>query len=322
MPKCGPRCRLAASREGLYPPPPLASRRARCVAGLVPGQAQRAIVPRCRGLAGAHLFAPRLPDSAQTAMLAIPSLLAAMTIAGAFWVGVLAARRLRDWGDGQRALDDGDAPLALAGASGAPSDDAAVRKVRARVADRLGHGRALTVGSGPSAGPRDPSDLAIDGLRCGDVVIVEAGDAAVDGDFVVKGLLRLREGAEVSLVAMLEDAGRKRWLVGAPSRERWLMLEEIEGHALSGEPPRNLQPRRGSDHPRAQEVYTLERRGQASVAMVGQHARPAGQTRVGTYVYRANQARHVLWVERWGSEIRMGDGIDMPSHLVTFLPGS
>ena len=40
-------------------------------------------------------------------MLTVASLLAAMTIAGAFWVGVLAARRLRDWGEGRRALEDG-----------------------------------------------------------------------------------------------------------------------------------------------------------------------------------------------------------------------
>ena len=37
-------------------------------------------------------------------MLTLASLLAAMTIAGAFWVGILAARRLRDWGDGRRQL--------------------------------------------------------------------------------------------------------------------------------------------------------------------------------------------------------------------------
>src|SRR5690606_31369141 len=70
-------------------------------------------------------------------VFAIPSLLAAMTIAGAFWVGVLAARRLRDWGDNSRALEQGEAPLALAAASGAPSDSDAVKKVRARVAERL-----------------------------------------------------------------------------------------------------------------------------------------------------------------------------------------
>lgn len=37
-------------------------------------------------------------------MLTVASLLAAMTIAGAFWVGVLAARRLRDWGEGRREI--------------------------------------------------------------------------------------------------------------------------------------------------------------------------------------------------------------------------
>ena len=70
-------------------------------------------------------------------MFAVPSLLAAMTIAGAFWVGVLAARRLRDWGDNNRMLEQGEAPLALMAASGSPSDDASVARVRARVAERL-----------------------------------------------------------------------------------------------------------------------------------------------------------------------------------------
>ena len=70
-------------------------------------------------------------------MSAVASLLAAMTIAGAFWVGVLAARRLRDWGDNSRALEHGEAPLALAAASGAPSNDDSIKKVRNRVAERL-----------------------------------------------------------------------------------------------------------------------------------------------------------------------------------------
>ena len=46
-------------------------------------------------------------------MLAIPSLFAALTIAGAFWVGVLAARRLRDLGEGEHALGEGEVHLAL-----------------------------------------------------------------------------------------------------------------------------------------------------------------------------------------------------------------
>lgn len=61
-----------------------------------------------------------------------------MTIAGAFWVGVLAARRLRDWGEGRRALEEGDPrPLAIAAVSGAPPNDDATRRVRAMVADRI-----------------------------------------------------------------------------------------------------------------------------------------------------------------------------------------
>jgi hypothetical protein len=74
-------------------------------------------------------------------MLTLASLLAAMTIAGAFWVGILAARRLRDWGDGRRQLSEGEGhhpPLALAAASSSTSagnlHDAVSQRIRARVA--------------------------------------------------------------------------------------------------------------------------------------------------------------------------------------------
>ena len=60
----------------------------------------------------------------------------AMTIAGAFWVGVLAARRLRDWGEGRRAIEDGHTPLALAAGSSGVPDDPRTRRIRALVADR------------------------------------------------------------------------------------------------------------------------------------------------------------------------------------------
>src|SRR5690606_6211840 len=65
---------------------------------------------------GALTSRAKTTTSPRPMVLAVPSLLAAMTIAGAFWVGVLAARRLRDWGDNSRALERGDAPLALAAA--------------------------------------------------------------------------------------------------------------------------------------------------------------------------------------------------------------
>lgn len=248
----------------------------------------------------------------------IPSLLAAMTIAGAFWVGVLAARRLRDWGDNSRALEVGDAPLALAAASGAPSDDKAVKKVRDQVAQRLqaslSSGRGMSAVSGGNA-PRSAEDLDIDGLRVGDVILIEAAGAGDEGDFLVEGLLRLRDGGETTLVVIMADGARKRWLVGGSDRSEWLVVAPVEGHGLAGEPPRNIQPRPGE--PR---VYALARRGQASVAAVGTHGRPSG-SRVGTYVYRQG-TRDVLWVERWGSEIWLGEGHALPRHAVSFLPGS
>jgi hypothetical protein len=250
-------------------------------------------------------------------MSAVASLLAAMTIAGAFWVGVLAARRLRDWGDNSRALEQGEAPLALAAASGAPSNDDSIKKVRNRVAERLQ--ASLQSGSGLAAAggnaPRAAEDLDIDGLRVGDVILIEATDARVEGDFVVEGLLRLREGGTTTVVAIMADGERRRWLVGSRESEDWFAVEPVLGHGLAGEPPRNVQPR--SDGP---QTYALTRRGQASVAAVGNHGRPFG-SRVGTYVYRAG-AREVVWLERWGMEILMGEGLVLARHSVSFLPGS
>ncbi len=250
-------------------------------------------------------------------VFAVPSLLAAMTIAGAFWVGVLAARRLRDWGDNSRVLEQADAPLALAAASGAPSDNDSVKKVRARVAERLQASLASGGGMVAAAGnaPRSAEDLDIDGLRIADVILIEAAGLRVDGDFVVEGILRLREGSSTTVVAIMADGERKRWLIGSRDSEDWFIVEPVLGHGLAGEPPRNVQARR--DDPR---MYALARRGQASVAAVGDHGRPAG-SRVGTYVYRAG-TRDVLWLERWGSEILMGEGVALARHSVSFLPGT
>jgi hypothetical protein len=260
---------------------------------------------------------PRTGQSAKADMFAVSSLLAAMTIAGAFWVGVLAARRLRDWGDNTRALEQSEAPLALAAASGAPSNDDSIKKVRNRVAERLqaslenGGGMVATAGNAP----RSAEDLDIDGLRVGDVILIEASDSRVEGDFVVEGLLRLREGGSTTVVAIMADGERRRWLIGSRDTDDWFTVEPVLGHGLAGEPPRNVQPR--SETPR---TYALSRRGQASVAAVGNHGRPLG-SRVGTYIYRAG-AREVVWLERWGTEIHMGEGLVLARHSISFLPGS
>ena len=240
-----------------------------------------------------------------------------MTIAGAFWVGVLAARRLRDWGDNSRALEQGEGPLALVAASGAPSENTSVKKVRARVAERLQasleSGRGMAAAGGNA--PRAVEDLDIEGLRVGDVVLVEASDTRVEGDFVIEGILRLREGGTTTVVAIMADGERQRWLIGSREAEDWLAVEPVLGHGLAGEPARNVQP-----HPNDPRVYALARRGQASVAALGSHGRPKG-SRVGTYVYRSG-ARDVVWIERWGTQIIMGEGLTLAHHAVSFLPGS
>lgn len=248
-------------------------------------------------------------------MLTVASLLAAMTIAGAFWVGVLAARRLRDWGEGRRVLEEGGhAPLALA-AAGAPPDDAQSRRVRSLVADRLKGqrlGTAIPRSAGRAEGAAGPADLTVGTLRPGDVVIVDAGEPEFDGDYIVEGVVNLREGSDPTSVVNLVDGSRRRWLVAGAALTRWMVLEPVAGHGLSGEPPRNIRRERG--------LYALQRRGQASVATIGRHGRP-GASRVATYVYEAG-AREVMWVERWGHEVLAGEGCTIDPSAISLLPGS
>jgi hypothetical protein len=246
-------------------------------------------------------------------VLTFASLLAAMTIAGAFWVGVLAARRLRDWGEGRRAIEDGQSPLALAAANGSAPDDPRTRRIRALVADRLRHDRARALPSAPRGTVESgPPDLDLSTLRTGDVVVIEAGDAELDGDYIVEGLAHLREGGVPTVVAMVHDASRRRWLIGTPGQEEWMMVEPVQGHGLSGEPPRNISRDRGN--------FSLSRRGQSSVACTGRHERPE-LPRVATYVYSGG-ARDVLWLERWDHDVLLAEGKTLDAIGVTFLPGS
>jgi hypothetical protein len=260
-------------------------------------------------------------------MLTLASLLAAMTIAGAFWVGILAARRLRDWGDGRRQLSEGEGhhpPLALAaasgthagasfggGASGGMLHDAVSRRIRERVAQRLQGRIGPTVPRTIDVDP-EAADLGLTGLRQGDVIVIESGDPQLDGDYLVDGVVNLREGATVTVVAVMTDADRTRWLVGSPDQERYALCEPIRGHGLSGEPPRHIH--------HADQDYALERRGQSSAAGVGMHGRPA-LPRVATYVYRAGPDQ-TLWLERWGEQVLMGAATSVSAHDVHFLPGS
>ncbi len=252
-------------------------------------------------------------------MLTFASLLAAMTIAGAFWVGVLAARRLRDWGEGRRALEEGGhSPLAIAAVSGAPSDDPSTRRVRSLVAQRIkdhrwSGGRALPRATGADDAPSDArEDATLSSLRVGDVVIVDDDHAELGRDFVVEGVVNLREGATTTVVAVVADGDQRRWLVGVQEHQRWLLVAPVADHGLSGEPPRNIRRDRG--------LFALERRGQASAAAMGRHDRPA-QSRAATYVYQGT-GRDVLWLERWGSEVFMGEGQAIEAESVSILPGS
>ena len=283
-----------------------------------------ALYLRLRTGVKASVRGPRVVNHNHGRMLTVASLLAAMTIAGAFWVGVLAARRLRDWGEGRRALEDGGPqPLAIAAAGGSPPDDPRSRRIREAVAERLRQqdqhrrGRAGASVTPPRPGSTtarslEHEDLGLATLRSGDVVSVESGDARCDGDYIVDGLLLLREGGTTTTVVTMADGSRRRWLVGSPHAPDWYVLEPVRDHGLSGEPPRNIRRERGD--------YGLTRRGQASAAGSGGHGRP-DLPRAATYLYTA-MGRDVLWLERWGSEVFMGEGRAVDPSAVSFLPGS
>ncbi len=232
------------------------------------------------------------------------SLLAAMTIAGAFWVGVLAARRLRDWGDGRRAIEEGDGPARLALPPSAPPNDPRTRRVRAALTARLGE-LHLGSDSGNEAPARD--ELTLLTTRPGDVVMIEGAE-----DYIVEGVVNLREGARASVLLVLDDGGHEKWLVGAPDDATLVWLDPVPEHNLAGEPPRYLQ--------RGELEYTLARRGQASAAGLGAHKRP-GEGRVATYLFRATGDK-VAWAERWGDRVFLGEGRMLAASMVTLLPGS
>lgn len=249
-------------------------------------------------------------------MFTIASLLAALTIAGAFWVGILAAKRLRDWGDGRRLgpAQDGKPPLALAAATISIPQDLVSQRVRMRVAERIRHRLPSEVLPRTFVNPQnlDQAELDVMTLRQGDVVIIEHEQPDRDNDYLVDGIVKLREGVRTTVVVVMTDGNHKRWLVASPDTEQWLLLEPVTGHGLLGEPPRHIHQQ--------ERLYTLERRGQASVAGLGLHERPA-LARVATYLYRA-EPDHMLWVERWGEQLWMGAGGQLANHRVRFLPGS
>jgi hypothetical protein len=243
-----------------------------------------------------------------TSIMVVESLFAALVISGAFWVGVLAAKRLRDLGENDPALAEGDMPLALPPSPTGPGRDVASRRIRQVVAERLQDG---LLDPGGAALERDASDLSLEGLRVGDIVSVVARGAEVEGDFIVDGLLRLREGSTTRMVLVTSDGGRIRWFVSGED-DSWISVGPSEDHGLRGEPPRNLELSAGS--------YALRRRGQSSVAGLGRHGRPEAN-RVATYLFEGPSER-LAWIERWGDTLFVGEGVPLPGHAVSFLPGS
>lgn len=238
-----------------------------------------------------------------------------MTIAGAFWVGLIAARRLREWGECQDAVEGAEEPRMLAPAGGMPSEHAASMRIRTKVAETI-DARLQAGGWSPSQlSPRDQrEDLNLQSLRLRDVVVIEGADGDFQGDFLVDSILHLRESGQTGYVLGLVDGARQCWLVSQPQRNEVFVARKRSEHELRGEPARNLA---FADAPGRQ--YHLARRGQASVARQGNCERPEGP-RVSFYVYRAT-GREVLWLERWGDEVLVFEGVEVPEVMLRFMPG-
>ena len=243
----------------------------------------------------------------------------ALTLAGFIWVGVVAARRIRDWGDMGRMLEAG-ADGVPGGVPGGSGHHAEVRgRIRALVAERL-DGQLRLPGaathaspSGVGGGPGEEHDSAeLLALRVGDVLMVELAEASMAGDFVVEGVVQLREGATERRVVAARDGSKAICVVLEPHRAAALVLDMIDGHGWSGEPARNLTW--------VGQSYSLERRGQSSAYGLGTHGRPT-RSRVATYLLRAPDGG-VLWLERWGHEIVAATGREIPLHGVRRLQGS
>ncbi len=243
-------------------------------------------------------------------MISLAALLAAFSIAGAFWVGVLAARRIRDFGEGQRALERARRPLALAAAAGR---EVSADRVREALAHRLveeGLLEALT--SGPAPARRGADELTAFDLRRGDVVAVDAAEPDADGDYLVDWILLLREGGGRRVVVGLDDGGRARVLVASEGDADAIVARPVEDHDLSGEPPRQIV------HDGT--TFSLVRRGQAAAAGTGPHGRP-DRPRTAFYFYESADGR-VAFVERWGRRVFLAVGRRVPAHTVAFLPAS
>jgi hypothetical protein len=294
------------------------------------------------------------------------SVLAALTIAGAFWVGVLAARRLRQWGDSQRSIEGGDdggpdsgdrrgtghPRAAIAGARESQMSDgsrarhfaenarapyglrpvdgtrSSAADASARVREALARKIEAELQVGGLGGQRrrlvgrhGEDELGLGRLRIGDVVSYEPGDFAgrpdpgtrPSKDYLVQGILHLREGDTTTRVVIVDDSGRSRWLVGSDDDSPWYWLEPIVDHQLSGEPPRQITRPDGR-------TFRLERRAQHSAALTGSHGRP-DLPRTSTYLYR-HLDQSVLWIERWGDRIMAGVGIPVTRAEFSFYPGS
>jgi hypothetical protein len=149
-----------------------------------------------------------------------------------------------------------------------------------------------------------PEGRGLDDLFPGDVLLH-------DGlDLIVAGVARCTDGPMGWCECRLQDGKLERWLiVRADDPEHVTVGELLPPDELSGEPSDSLE--------HSGQIYSLVRRGRATVSLVGElvDGLAAGECHYWDY---SRPGADRLWIRR--GAIFAGQRI--PRHLVTLLPGS
>lgn len=172
---------------------------------------------------------------------------------------------------------------------------------RRRRRQREQHAAADEARADRSSEPRD-----VDQARPGDVIVLDEGDA------LVQGVVRFGEGPHHWLECRLLDVDIERWLVVRPDDRSGLIVgQRVDGLVLRGEPPEAI------DHDGR--IYNLERYGEARVQVQGDTG-GYGVGELEFWDYRCAGSER-LWIRRVGGGFRSFAGRRDPRHMIEFIPG-